>query len=353
MAEKINEEISAEEYLQISSNILSTFKSRIPVSLCTFSDEMNRVEIYLEKETRITPKKKQKIVELCDSGNLFVPKNEYQILAEHLSKNLGSLLTEHFLDESVAAKVFHDGLTENIRSFFSNPIFDNLEEIKKNLAIFNEYLWIDQERALFFFNALDKNGSLAEHSVNTLFTGISLYLALNKNKTDLKATNEFALGLILHDIGMTQVSSSLINKRGALLYKEKQRVQEHIDIAEKMVSRLEISNETTLTCITDHHERLNGSGYPKGKKADRLNLESRVCAVADVFCAMISSRPYRNPINPILASIVLTKQSELFDKNVVNALLKFIISHNSEMKQIIQDKQKLAKLHELAANMSK
>lgn len=59
MSEANNDEITAEEYLQISINILSTFKGRTPVALCTFSDEMNRVEKYLDRDTRLTPKKKR------------------------------------------------------------------------------------------------------------------------------------------------------------------------------------------------------------------------------------------------------------------------------------------------------
>lgn len=301
----------------------------------------------------LLPKKKEHVESLCSEGNLFVLKKEYQDLAEHLSKNLGSLLTEHYLDEASAAKIFHNGLSENVLSFYSNPVIENLEEIRKNLAIFCEYLWIDNQRASHFFNALDKCGTLYAHAVNTLFTGVSLYITIHGEKSNIVKMNSFAMGLILHDIGMTQIPSTLKDKKGSLVYKEKIRIQEHVDIADKMLNRLSVTDEVILNSVMDHHERLNGSGYPKGKKADRLSMEARICAVADVFCAMISPRPYRNSINPILASIVLTKCGEKFDQKVVSALLKFIISQNSEMKQILDDKQKLAQLSAMATNMCK
>lgn len=346
------EEISAEEFLQISSSIISTFKSRIPVSLYTYSEEMNRVESFLAINTRITPKKNEQITKLCDDGNLFIPKKEYQVLAEHLSKNLGSLLTEHYLGES-AAHIFHKGLKENLTSFFNNPIIENLEELKKNLAIFGEYLWVDRQRASYFFNALDKANCIYTHCVNTLFTGVALFLTIRNDVSNLNQIIDFALGLIIHDIGMTQLPSVLKNKEGPLLYKEKLRIQEHVDISEKMLNRLEINNEIVLACVIDHHERLNGSGYPKGKKEDRISFEARICAVADVFCAMISARPYRQPINPILAAIILTKCTDRFDQTIVNSVLKFIISQNSEMGRLLKDNQKLAKLHAMAASMCK
>ncbi len=339
MSETMHEFESAEQFLQISNNIISTFKGRLPVSLCIYSNEMNRVEPYLKKETRLTPKKIERINNLCDEVNLFVPKKEYEILAEHLSKNLGTMLTEHHLDEEDAARIFHDGLKTCVSSFYTNPVQENIESLKTNLAIFCEYLWVDRQRSSFFFNALDRSNCIFAHAVNTLFTGSALYLSSQTHTSDKLEMNDLTLGLAIHDIGMTQLPAALKNKQGPLIYNEKMR------------NRMEITNETVISCVLDHHERLNGQGYPKGKKADRLSFEARICAVADAFCAMISSRSYRKPINPVLAAIVLSKSSEQYDQSIVNTLLKFIVSHNREMKQILADKKKLAQLNAMADNM--
>ncbi|MBI9113026.1 HD-GYP domain-containing protein [Maridesulfovibrio ferrireducens] len=337
-----------EEYLQISSNIVSTFGNRTPVSLCIYDEEFSRVAPLFPKETRLTPKKKEQMIKQCLEGNLFITKDDYAGLAGHISQNLGALLTEHYLDETAAAEIFYSGILEKIRSFYSNPITETLDQLKAVLAIFSEYVWVDRNRWSYFFNTLRRENDLCCHSVNTLFVGTAVYLKTVHKGDEKLELNSLGLGLILHDIGMTQIPAALMTKNGPFLYKEKQRMQEHVDIAEKMINRLEIKDEMVRSCILDHHERLDGSGYPRGRRTESISTETKVCSVADAFCAMISKRWHRNGINPILAAIVLTESSKRYDKNLTSALVSFIISNNPEMQTLIKDREKMQQLRALA-----
>ncbi len=337
-----------EEFLQISSNIVSTFGNRLPVTLCIYDNEFQRVAPLFPKETRLTPKKKDQMEKECQDGNLFITKEEYAGLAGHISQNLGALLTEHYLDEAVAAEIFYSGILEKVRSFLGNPIAETLEQLKSVLAIFSEYVWVDRNRWAYFFNTLQRSNDIACHSVNTLFVGTAVYLKTVHKGDEKLELNSLGLGLVLHDLGMTQIPTALLSKAGPFLYKEKQRMQEHIDIAEKMINRLEIKDAIVRSCILDHHERIDGSGYPRGKKADSISTETKVCSVADAFCAIISERWHRKGLNPILAAIVLTESSKRYDKNLTSALVSFIISNNPEMQALIKDKEKMQQLRALA-----
>lgn len=337
-----------EEYLQISSNIVSTFGNKLPVTLCIYDDEFQRVAPLFSKETRLTPKKKEQMIKECQDGNLFITKDEYAGLAGHISQNLGALLTEHYLDEAAAAEIFYSGILDKVRSFFGNPITETLEQLKSVLAVFSEYVWVDRNRWSHFFNTLQRENDLSCHSVNTLFVGTAVFLKTVHKGDEKLELNSLGLGLILHDLGMTQIPNVLLSKTTPFLFKEKQRMQEHIDIAEKMINRLEIKDTLVRSCILDHHERIDGSGYPRGKKADAIPIETKVCSVADAFCALISTRWHRKGLNPILAAIVLTESSKRYDKTLTSALVSFIISNNPDMQALIKDKEKMQQLKTLA-----
>lgn len=345
---KPSHEIGSEEYLQISSNILSTFGSKLPVSLHYYEEEMGRVAPLFAKGTRLSDKKLEQVDNYCREGNLFISKTEYMRLAGHISKNLGALLTEHYLDEADAAKIFYEGVLEKVRIFYQNPVGETLEEVKKVLAIYSEYVWIDPNRWEHFFNTLRRENDISCHVVNTLFVGTAIYLKLVYKPGQKQDLSSITLGLTLHDLGMTQIPTILIKKKGPLLYKERMRVQEHVDIAEKMLNRLDIKDEIVKACVLDHHERLDGSGYPKGRRTENISLESKVCAIADAFCAMIAERDQRAALNPILAAIILTESRKKYDPALATALISFIIANNPEMKALLKNKEKMKQLKAIA-----
>ncbi|WP_320171167.1 HD domain-containing phosphohydrolase [Maridesulfovibrio sp.] len=342
------QDIGSEEFLQISTNIVSTFGSRLPVPLCIYDEEVERVVSLFAKDTRLSDKKQEQLRRYVNEGNLFILKDDYEKLAGHISKNLGALLTEHYLDEADAAKIFYDGVLEKVRAFYGNPVGETLEEVRAVLAIYCEYVWIDPNRWTHFFNALRRDMDLCNHIVNTLFVGTAIHLKQAYNPGEKQNMNPLAMGLVLHDLGMTQIPSALLGKKGPFLYKEKMRMQEHVDIAEKMLNRLDIQDEIVKACVMDHHERLDGSGYPKGRRGDALSTEARVCAIADAFCGMIEERNQRAALNPILAAIILTECKKKYDPGLTSSLISFIISNNPEMKALLKNKEKMQQLRAIA-----
>ncbi len=342
------EDLIPEEYLQISSNIVSTFGNRTPVTLCIYDEEFQRVAPLFPKDTRLTPKKLDRMNQECNGGNLFITKDEYSSLAGHISQNLGVLLTEHYLDEPAAAEIFYEGILEKVREFYANPVAETLEQLKTVLAIFSEYVWVDRNRWSHFFNSLQRKNDLCCHVVNTLFVGTAIYLKTVHKEGEKLELNSLGLALVLHDLGMTQIPATLMTKASPFLYKEKQRMQEHVDIAEKMMNRMDVKDQLVRDCILDHHERIDGSGYPRGRRGDALSIETRVCSVADAFCGMIAERWHKKGIHPILAAIILTESSKRYDKTLTAALVSFIISNNPEMQALIKDKEKMKQLRALA-----
>lgn len=97
---------------------------------------------------------------------------------------------------------------------------------------------------------------------------------------------------IIHDIGKVSISDSILNKPGALTEEEFEVMKTHPVIGEKICRSLSML-ETSLKPLLHHHEKLDGTGYPMGLKGDEIDTVTRIVAVADMFDAMYSDRPYR------------------------------------------------------------
>ena len=97
---------------------------------------------------------------------------------------------------------------------------------------------------------------------------------------------------MIHDIGKIALPAELLSKPGRLLPIEKDLIQTHPSVGAQIVEAIEFPWPVG-EIILQHHERLDGSGYPRGLSGDQLTLEARILAVADVVEAMSSHRPYR------------------------------------------------------------
>ena len=102
-----------------------------------------------------------------------------------------------------------------------------------------------------------------------------------------------AIGGLMHDIGKLSVPDRLLKKPAGLSEEEFSVIRQHPEWGERLVSDLGGFTASVRRLVLDHHERLDGSGYPRGLTADQLELDTRILAVCDVYDALISTRVYR------------------------------------------------------------
>ena len=125
----------------------------------------------------------------------------------------------------------------------------------------------------------------------------------------------------MHDIGKIYIASDILNKPGKITNLEYQILQTHVEYSYSVVLEMGLPQEI-LTMVQQHHERLDGTGYPNKCVGDEIIFESRILAVADVVEAMTSHRPYRPAlgIDKALAEIESGKGVK-YDANVVDICL--------------------------------
>ncbi|HEY0795741.1 MAG TPA: HD domain-containing phosphohydrolase [Acidisarcina sp.] len=111
---------------------------------------------------------------------------------------------------------------------------------------------------------------------------------------------------LLHDIGKLRIPNSILDKPGKLDAGEWNVVREHPLLTERILGRIAKFDVIARTA-SQHHERLDGSGYPHGLRAEQLSLEARLIAVADVYGALSEHRPYRPALEPDEIMSIMSK----------------------------------------------
>ena len=136
-----------------------------------------------------------------------------------------------------------------------------------------------------------------------------------------RTRNALAIAARVHDLGKISIPAEILAKPGALSELEWQLLRQHPEVAYAILSRMNFPG-SVARIIRDHHERLDGSGYPLGLKDGEICLEARILAVADVVEAMSSHRPYRPAlgIDAALAEITCGSGTR-YDPDVVDACL--------------------------------
>jgi putative nucleotidyltransferase with HDIG domain len=127
---------------------------------------------------------------------------------------------------------------------------------------------------------------------------------------------------IIHDIGKINVPTEILSKPGRLSEIELSLIETHPQVGSDILKEMELPGEVS-SIVLQHHERMDGSGYPSGLSGKAILREARILAVADVVEAMASHRPYRPALGLDKALEEITKnRGILYDPEVVDACLK-------------------------------
>lgn len=145
----------------------------------------------------------------------------------------------------------------------------------------------------------------------------------NKLGLDRESLENLNFASLFHDVGKIDIPLEILNKPGRLTNNEFQKIKEHPLKAKELIKDTYYENIGKI--IEQHHERLDGSGYPYGLKGNDIVLEAKIIAVVDTFDAMTTDRPYRKAFTPEIAVDELIKLSQIhYDKVIVNVFVEIL-----------------------------
>ncbi|WP_125562938.1 HD-GYP domain-containing protein [Pseudoalteromonas rubra] len=176
-----------------------------------------------------------------------------------------------------------------------------VDEFKQTASGFIDSIFRNQDALACIARIREKDSYLLEHSLNVsiLMSIFAKHLGLERDIIEQLAT-----GALLHDIGKIKISSQILNKPGKLSDDEYRLMMEHAKYSYEIVGESGLGQIAT-EIAGFHHERLDGSGYPYGKKADALSQYVRMAAIVDVYDALTAERVYKVGLTPIRAFRIL------------------------------------------------
>ena len=138
-------------------------------------------------------------------------------------------------------------------------------------------------------------------------------------------TKAIAIGGLLFDIGRFKLPAPMVNKTGKLSESEFEMFKKHIDFSMRAVKASDWLVKIVYQMVDDHHEKIDGTGYPKGKVGEEISVYGKMAAIVDAYDAMTSSQSHKNPMSPAQACKKISDEAGLaFDKDLVKRFIQCV-----------------------------
>jgi len=213
-------------------------------------------------------------------------------------------------------------LVREILQVYQNCEFIDTDRIKTQAERIVSQLSLNNEKLLQLAVVEDCKDAdyLSYHSVNVCLLSIEVGLGLDYPKPKLIELGNSAL---LHDIGMVKYLH-LCNQQEKLTAGERRAYKDHPTKGFEILKKIKNLDQMALDVVHQHHERSDGSGYPRGLMGESINEYARIVGLVDVYEAMIHNRPYRDKFLPLEAIQEILNKKKAFGRRLIKVLIEKI-----------------------------
>lgn len=172
------------------------------------------------------------------------------------------------------------------------------------------------------FKIIPDDYTTHHHSTNVAFLAVILADAIHLSQEEI---TDVGFAGLLHDIGKIRIDSNILLKPSALKDEEYETVKNHSMYGHTILTDNGISNQKILNGVRFHHERLDGSGYPKGLRLKLIPKYAQIVGICDTFDALTTKRTFRNNYTSYEALLVMKQDmAAQLDKNHITTLIKLM-----------------------------
>lgn len=324
----------------------TVFKRGSCLSFDCYIQRFNGFAILIERGTLLSEAIYAKLTQR--DLNIYVENKSYSLYQEYCSENLAKVdnsstntVTMGYEAIVLACNTLHkiiaktDRMSEKLEVIYTHAksLFDAWlrEEEKQFIPVETIEILVEElvcvvnqeEVTLSSFNDfLDEKDSLSAHLVKVAFFASIVGSHIGIDMTDQK---KLILAAMLHDIGKCDIEDDLLQKPSFLSDSEIKKIQKHAETSTHLVKRSGLRDRIVLNAIKEHHERLDGSGYPRGIDGSRISKFAKIIAICDMFDAMITIKPYRGAYSTYNAlSLMYEESKHKLDADYTKVLIKHL-----------------------------
>ncbi len=276
--------------------------------------------------------------------------------SENKAKDKPGLLSEAVqaketpIDMHEMKRIYEDAIVD-LREFMDDVVEGKKVTGRRVFSIAEtiiHYLRVDKDTLVSFINIFGYLGEtddyLYSHSLNVAILAGGIGMTLEYKEPQLL---NLCVSSLLHDLGLLQIPEKIIKKPGKLTMDEFAQVKKHCSYGLDLLANISDMPESIQEVVYQHHERIDGSGYPEGKKGPEISESAKIIAMIEVYEAMTHPRPYRGekiiPYDGVREVVQEAKRS--FEPRLVKKFLRFVtpyplgsfvLLNNNEIGRIIQ-----------------
>jgi HD-GYP domain-containing protein (c-di-GMP phosphodiesterase class II) len=155
--------------------------------------------------------------------------------------------------------------------------------------------------------------------------GTAMTINLFQDKIKYHDLDELSMAFFLHDIGMTKVPSTILDKNEPLTENDWETIRKHPVWGKDKLTKANYKSDETTEVILYHHERYDGSGYPFNKSGEEIPLYAKICAIADTFDSLTAGRPFKKAKTPFEALRTMhVEMAREFDPELFRAFIMLL-----------------------------
>jgi len=265
----------------------------------------------VKEKTRLLDNRVDKVyIDTVDQNKYF----------RYIEQNLKDIIKDTNIPTEKKAEVVYNTSKKLMIDVLQDP--RSGENIKRSQELVNntlEFILKDKTSFKHILAITSYDYYTYTHSVNVSMFAIAL--AEKLGIFDQKTLYELGVGALLHDVGKSKIDDSIINKNGRLTEEEFEEIKKHPVYGEEILKETDLISPRSYMVVKQHHEKMDGSGYPYGIQGNDIDEFGKITCICDVFDALTTKRSYKPAIGSFPALKMMKEMPKHFDEYFFNTFV--------------------------------
>lgn len=249
-------------------------------------------------------------------ARIYIEGGDQDKYERYIEDNLDKIIADESIEPEQKSEIVYSSATNLMEKLFENPwMGDGIRRGEQMVTNTVGFILRDDRAFRSLLSVTSYDYYTYTHSVNVCVYSVAL--AEKVGIVDESALHVLGTGALLHDIGKSIIDKNIIGKKGPLNDEEWKIIKKHPEYGVDVLHKTATAPDESNAVVKGHHERLDGSGYPDGRRMDAIHPYAKLVAIADVFDAMTTKRSYRGALGSFEAlNIMRSEMAQGIDQNM-------------------------------------